>query len=258
MGRRFEDRVGHDGTSCCQAAPARTRKPATDPDLERQEGGDLRQRHDVGGRPAGIQQRLQRRRRGVARVEHQQVHVLERGGQTPPQHAADFRRDTIGRSGGVLAAQRAGGIGAVGALSPGRRDRRVDRAAQFRRGPAGGQAGGVERGDLRLAVQAGDEGGDRETLGRGDPAGSFRREQRAIAGLRLLARVRPPAADRVQRRAGLDPDQRVDDVRVLFLRHGDPLPCSPSRDVPRGRPVARAPSPAPAPPHRPPVRSTAG
>src|SRR5271156_2195142 len=28
------------------------------PDLERQEGGDLRQRHDVGGRPAGIQQGL--------------------------------------------------------------------------------------------------------------------------------------------------------------------------------------------------------
>src|SRR6185503_13757020 len=43
------------------------------PDLERQEGGDLRQGHDVGGRPARIQQGLERLGRGVARVEHQQV-----------------------------------------------------------------------------------------------------------------------------------------------------------------------------------------
>src|SRR6266446_7618205 len=81
------------------------------PDLERQEGRDLRQRHDVGGRPAGIQQRLQRRRRGVTRVEYQEVHVIERRGQTWSHRAANFRRDTMGRSGGVLAVQGAGGIG---------------------------------------------------------------------------------------------------------------------------------------------------
>src|SRR5271170_8422504 len=51
------------------------------PELERQEGGDLRQRDDIGGRPAGIQQGLQRRRRGVTRVEYQQVHVIECRGQ---------------------------------------------------------------------------------------------------------------------------------------------------------------------------------
>src|SRR5262249_4995488 len=36
-----------------------------DADLERQERDDLRERHDVGRGPARVQQRLQRRRRGV-------------------------------------------------------------------------------------------------------------------------------------------------------------------------------------------------
>src|SRR5713226_4160039 len=146
------------------------------PDLERQESRELRQRHDVGGRPAGIQQGLQRLRRGVTWVEHQEVHVFERRGQTRSQCAANFRRDTMDRSGGVLAAQRAGGIGAVGALPLGRRDSPVDRTAQFRRCPACGQTGGVERGGLRVTVQAGDEGGHRETLCRGYLAGNLRLE----------------------------------------------------------------------------------
>src|SRR5947199_3887652 len=41
-------------------------------DLEGQEGDDLGERHYVGRGAAGIQQRLQRRRRGVARAEEQQ------------------------------------------------------------------------------------------------------------------------------------------------------------------------------------------
>src|SRR5438067_11052188 len=45
------------------------------PDLERQKGRDLRQRHDVGGRQTGIQQSMQRLRRGVTREVHQEVHV---------------------------------------------------------------------------------------------------------------------------------------------------------------------------------------
>src|SRR5580704_2239404 len=59
-------------------------------DLERQKGGNLRQRDDFGGRPAGIQQGLQRRRRGVTRVEHQQVHVIERRGQARTERMAGF------------------------------------------------------------------------------------------------------------------------------------------------------------------------
>src|SRR5271170_662250 len=51
--------------------------------------------HDVGARPAGIQQSLQRRWRGVTWVEHQQMHVIERRGQVRPQRAAGFRCDTF-------------------------------------------------------------------------------------------------------------------------------------------------------------------
>src|SRR5215470_8181652 len=58
-------------------------QPGGHPNLERQKGDDLRQRHDVGGGPAGIQQRLQPRRLGVARMEDQEVRVIEGGGQTP-------------------------------------------------------------------------------------------------------------------------------------------------------------------------------
>ena len=119
----------------------------------------------------------------------------------------------MGRPRSVLAAQRASGEGAVGASSLGRRDGRIDRAAQFRRGSTGGEGLGIERGNRRLAVQARDKNCDPETLGRADVARGFRREQRAIAGLRLLARLLPAVADRVQRRARLDPGQRVDDIR---------------------------------------------
>ena len=72
-------------------------QPGGHPNLERQEGDDLRQRHDVGGGPAGIQQRLQPRRRGVARMEDQEVRVIEGGGQARPQGSTRFGRDMIAR-----------------------------------------------------------------------------------------------------------------------------------------------------------------
>src|SRR2546426_10678004 len=56
-------------------------QPGNHPDLEGQEGGDLRERHDIGRGPSGVQQRLQRHWVGVARVEDEQVHVLECGGE---------------------------------------------------------------------------------------------------------------------------------------------------------------------------------
>src|SRR5438874_795032 len=46
-------------------------QPGDDADLEGEKSDDLRQRHDAGGRPASIQQGLQRGRSGIARVEHQ-------------------------------------------------------------------------------------------------------------------------------------------------------------------------------------------
>src|SRR5687767_15287723 len=56
------------------------------PNLEGQEGGDLGERHDIGRGPAGVQQRLQPHGRGVARVEDEQVHVLECRGEARTQH----------------------------------------------------------------------------------------------------------------------------------------------------------------------------
>src|SRR5208282_2057516 len=194
-----------------------------------------RPRRHAGGTPAGACDRTPRP--GA---------TLARGGFPP---------NTMDRSPAVLAAQRARGIGAIRALPFGRRDRRVDRTAQFRRCPAGGQAGGVERRGLRLTVQAADEGGHRETLCCCDLASNFRREQRAIAGLRLLACIRSSVADRVQRGARVNPDQRVDYVHVHPGIAILPLPAVTRRTA---RPPCRsAPSPAPAPPRRRPVRSTA-
>src|SRR5471032_2287184 len=53
-------------------------KAGDDTDLESKEGDELGERHHVVRRPAGIEQRLQRRRRGIARMEHQHVRMLER------------------------------------------------------------------------------------------------------------------------------------------------------------------------------------
>src|SRR5580765_3725239 len=69
------------------------------PNLEGQEGGDLGERHDIGRGPAGVQQRLQRRRRGVARVKDEQVHVLEGRGEARTHRAAGLRAHAIDRSG---------------------------------------------------------------------------------------------------------------------------------------------------------------
>src|SRR5262249_40655272 len=63
-------------------------EPRDHPDLEGQEGDDLGERHDVGRRPARVEQYLERRWRGVARVEDEHVRVLERRGQARTERAA--------------------------------------------------------------------------------------------------------------------------------------------------------------------------
>src|SRR5580704_12013696 len=119
-------------------------------------------------------------------------------------------------------------------------------------------------------MQAGDEGGHRKTLRYGDPAEALGREQRAVAGLRLVPRLRPSVADRVQRGAGLNPDECVDDIYIgpwrIYSWHDHPFlvrlqapgsrPGVTRRDAQQPRRPAS--SPVPAPPFRPPVRSIAG
>src|SRR6187397_591534 len=56
-------------------------QPGNYPNLEGQEGGDLGERHDIGRGPPRVQKRLQPHRLGVARVEDEQVHVLECRGE---------------------------------------------------------------------------------------------------------------------------------------------------------------------------------
>src|SRR2546422_4501003 len=76
------------------------------PDLEGQEGDDLGQRHDVGRGPPGVEQRLQRRGRGVARVEDEHVHVLEGRGETRAEPAAGRGAHAVDGPRRILAAPR--------------------------------------------------------------------------------------------------------------------------------------------------------
>eukprot|EP01032_Pedospumella_encystans_P033353 gene33354-37688_t len=86
---------------------ARQRAQARDDaDLEREEGHELRQGHDAGGRPAGIEQGLQRGRTRIARMEHQQLRMHERGREARAQRFAVRIGDRIRGAGRVLDAQR--------------------------------------------------------------------------------------------------------------------------------------------------------
>jgi hypothetical protein len=106
-------------------------------------------------------------------------------------------------------------------LTGGGGDRGIDRSRYLRRGPGRGKALGVDRRARRIAIQTGDEHGQTEAFGGADPGKRFRLEKRAKAGLCLLACLRPPIADRVQRGARLDAGQRIDDIRECY-RHRPP------------------------------------
>src|SRR5437867_562617 len=163
--------------------------------LEGQEGGDLGEGHDVGRGPARVQQRLERARVGVARMQDEQVQVLEGRGKTRTQRAAGCLAHSIDRPGRIFATQRTGRVAAVGAVRPGFRDGCVNRLAQRHRGLAGGETRGIESRGRLLAVQAGDEAGYREALLSRDVARDLRREQRAVARLRVGARLGPAGAN---------------------------------------------------------------
>ena len=192
---------------------------------------------------------------GVARVEDEQVHVLEGRGEARTQHAAGLLAHAIDRPGRILAAQRTRWVAAVGALRPGFRDGCVNRFAQRRRGSAGGKARGVEIRDRRPAMQAGDEAAHREALLCRDVARDLRREQRAVARLRVGARLRPTGTDRVQGRSRRNPDQRVDHVGVCARHSHRLLVVTRRAGFPQRHP---APSRAREPPPRRPARSIAG
>src|SRR3712207_6631885 len=72
------------------------------------------------------------------------------------------------------------------------------------------QGGGIEAGHMRLAMETGHEGSDGVPLESRDGAGKFRLEQREVAFLRVLARLRPLIAQRVQARSWLDPSKMID------------------------------------------------
>src|SRR4029450_8920757 len=97
-----------------------------DSNLERQEGGDLGEGHDVGRGPARVQQRLERARVGVARMQDEQVHVLEGRGETRTQRAAGFLAHSIDRPGRILATQGTRRGAAVGAHRPALREARAN------------------------------------------------------------------------------------------------------------------------------------
>jgi hypothetical protein len=106
-------------------------------------------------------------------------------------------------------------------LTGGGGDRGIDHSRYFRRGLGRSKALGVERCARRVAMQTGDEHGQREAFGGADSSKRLRLEKRAKAGLCLLACLRPPIADRIQRGAGLDAGQRIDDIREC-RRHRAP------------------------------------
>src|SRR6266545_2954329 len=105
--------------SLVSVAASKDAQSGNHPDLEGQEGDDLGEGHDVGRGPASVQQRLQRDRRGVARVEDEQVHVLECRREAWTERAADVCPHAIGWSGHVLATQRTRRIAAIGTARTG-------------------------------------------------------------------------------------------------------------------------------------------
>src|SRR5471032_2818051 len=230
-------------------------KAGDDTDLESEEGDELGERHHVGGRPAGIEQRLQRRRRGIARMEHQHVRVLERRHEATAQRQRDIGRDLVDQSRRVLDAERPLRIGPIGAFRLACRQRECDRGLKPGRPARLAESRTVEGFGLRLAVEARHEAGHGAAFLRAHAAHDFWIEQRQIARLRLLARDGAPVARRVELRARRDIGQRVYDVSnhleffptlsFVFRR-----PCAP--------PPYRAASRRPAPPSRPSARSNAG
>ena len=71
----------------------------------------------------------------------------------------------------------------------------------------------IEVGHVGLAMESGHEGGDRIALDGRDIAGKLRLEQRQIALLRILPRLRPLIAQPVEAGSRLDPGKMIDDIR---------------------------------------------
>jgi|HubBroStandDraft_3_1064219.scaffolds.fasta_scaffold1964172_1 hypothetical protein len=61
-------------------------------------------------------------------------------------------------------------------------------------------------------MEAGNEGGDGKPFAERQALRRLRRKQLAIAALRICTRLRPSRPDRVEGRAGRDPDQLIDDA----------------------------------------------
>src|SRR6478735_537781 len=120
-------------------------------------------------------------------MEDQKVRVIEGGCQARPQGSTRFGPDMIAWAGRIFAAQRPGRVAAIRALTGGGGDRGIDRSRYLRRAPGRSKALGVERRAHRLAMQTGDEHGQREAFGGADPGKRLRLEKRAKAGLYLLA-----------------------------------------------------------------------
>src|SRR5215831_15429764 len=85
-----------------------------------------------------------------------------------------FGPGMIARAERVFAAQRPGRVVAIGALTGGGGDRGIDRSRYFRRGPGRAKALGVERHAHPIAMQTGDEHGQREAFGGADPGKTLR------------------------------------------------------------------------------------
>src|SRR5476651_1014133 len=105
-------------------------KAGDDTNLESKEGDELGERHHVGGRPAGIEQRLQRRRRSIARMKHQHVRVLERRHEAAAESKRNIGSDLVVQAGRILDAERPLRIGPIGTFRLACRHRKRDRGLE--------------------------------------------------------------------------------------------------------------------------------
>ena len=128
-------------------------------------------------------------------------------------------RHAMSRPGAILDAQRPRGIMAIGAFSRAERDLRVHGGGKIGTPVLPGEPSPIEGERSGVAMQAGDEDGERIALFAVHFTGKFRREQRQIAFLRILSRFRTLRAGRVKARTWLHAHQKVDHVSFGFA-HG--------------------------------------
>ena len=172
-------------------------QPRNNADLKAEERHQLRQHNNASGAPARIQQALQPNLRGIARMQHQQMRLLQRGRKPIPQHGANLRCHPVNQPGAILNRQPALREMPIGASCP----RRHSLLQNHHRNPAriaAFQHRAVMRERFRLIMQHGNKRRDRVTFQQRNCTSLNRMQQQLIAEFGLRSRLTPRGETGVQ------------------------------------------------------------